>query len=296
LPPRLRDLPEPPPVVFVAGELPRIPAVAVVGTRKPSPEGVAFARRLASDLSKAGIAVLSGGARGIDTAAHLGALDAGGPTVVVSPSSADRPFPKENAALFDRIVEEGGAILSLHEKDVQPKRHLFFARNELMAALSHALVVVESRYRGGARNAAAAARRLGRPVLAVPYAPWTKTGSGCILELKAGARVASSARDVLAAIDAGRTPESLSFSFLEEEQTVSRPIGRSPGRPAEQTDLDSHRVVELLRVGPLWPDEICRQLGLPAHRVQALLLTLTLADVVVSEPSGRISLINNRIY
>ena len=293
LPPRLRDLEEPPSTVYVAGELPRTRAVAIVGTRSPSPEGVEFARRLASELAEHGVTVLSGGATGIDTAAHTGALDARGATVVVAPSSYDHPYPAENADLFARILAEGGAYLSEYEHSVKPARPSFFRRNAFLAALSDALVVVETRFRGGARNAAATARRLGRPVLAVPAAPWTTTGGGCILELKAGARVAASVTDVLEAIG-----EPLGVPRLESAQgALPFPARRqAPDPGAGLLPPDGHAVVELLSVGPLWPDEICRELGLPAQRVQELLLTLTLDDVVVSEPSGRVALLTVRDY
>jgi DNA processing protein len=303
---RLRDLPSPPRTVFVAGDLPRTPAVAVVGTRTPSAGALEFAHHLASELAKAGVAVLSGGAVGIDTAAHQGALQAGGVTVVVAPSSIDVPFPKENAALFEQVVASGGAFLSAHESGMQPMPHLFFQRNAFLAALSHALVVVETRQRGGARNAAAAARRIGRPVLAVPAAPWTKSGAGCILELKAGARLASSVGDVLAAIGLGPperqsgrrsgSPALASRRAPGQEVLWPRPVGLVSGQAADTTDSDRDDVVELLRVGPLWPDEICSGLAMPAHRLQGLLLTLTLENVVVSEPSGRVALVNVRIY
>lgn len=301
LPPRLRDLPEPPEHVFVAGELPRTYSVAIVGTRKASPEALDFASTLARELVLEGVAVLSGGAKGIDTAAHLGALDAAGATVVVAPSSIDRPFPAENAALFERIVEEGGAVLTPYESDTPARRHRFFYRNSLLAALCHALVVVETRFRGGARNAASAARSLGRPVLAVPAAPWTKSGGGCILELKAGARIAASASDVLDALGlASRcqdaSPGATPASRPDTPSLLLWPDGLVTGRRADDGGEDGNALVELLRVGPLWPDEICRELGLPAQRVQELLLTLTLDDVVVSEPSGRVALLTVRDY
>jgi DNA processing protein len=272
--------------VFVVGDLPRGPAVAIVGTRTPTQGGVRFARKLAHDLARAGIVVLSGGAEGIDTAAHQGALDGSGATVVVAPSSFDCPYPDTNEALFAEIVARGGAFLTEYEAGVTAQRHQFFARNSLLAALADALVVVETRFRGGARNAAKAARAIGRPVLAVPAAPWTPTGAGCILELKAGACIASSAHDVLAAmgLQSGATHPS----------APSRPMGRHARAALGRPDPERAAVVALLSVGPLWPDEICRGAGLPAHRLQALLLTLTLESVVVSEPSGRVSLVNRR--
>src|SRR5262245_44706067 len=112
LPPRVADLPEPPRRLYLHGELPRGPAVAVVGTRKPSPEALSFTRNFAAELAAAGVAIVSGGAEGVDTAAHQGALDAGGVTVAVTAAGFERPFPQVNAGLFREIVARGGAYLS----------------------------------------------------------------------------------------------------------------------------------------------------------------------------------------
>jgi DNA processing protein len=291
----------PPEAVFVVGELPRGPAVAIVGTRTPTAEGAQFARTLAHDLARQGVAVISGGAEGIDTAAHRGALDANGATVIVAPSGFDCPYPDTNKELFAEIVARGGAHLTEYDAGITARRHQFFARNSLLAALGEALVVVETRVRGGARNAAKAARELGRPVLVVPGAPWTATGAGAILLLKAGARIASAAHDVLTAIalrplatDDGQPPPPGAEGTPSGDQALGRPAGRGDQMPLQLPDPERTAVVSLLSVGPLWPDEICRNAGVPAHRLQALLLTLTLESVVVSEPSGRISLVNRR--
>jgi len=171
-PPRLGDLPEPPRRLWIRGELPRGPAVAIVGTRHPTDEGRRFAEELARALASVGVAILSGGARGIDTAAHEGALAVGGTTVVISPSGFGAEYPKSNRPLFERVVEAGGAFLTSFPEGTLARPHRFFTRNAQLVALSDALVVVETRYQGGSRNAAAAARKLGRPVLVVPGAPW----------------------------------------------------------------------------------------------------------------------------
>ena len=300
-PARLRDLPEPPPVVFVTGELPRTPAVAIVGTRRATSEGIAFARRLARDLVRQGIAVLSGGASGIDTAAHEGALDGQGATVIVAPSSFDRPYPVDNAALFARVIDGGGAHLTTHPNGTAALRHVFFERNSLLAALAHALVVVESHYRGGARNAASAARSLGRPVLAVPGAPWNAASAGCLLELRAGARLVVSARDVLDAIALRPLPEESDMPLLPgvtwdapaAAAPDDRPSDLPPGSSSRPPNDDRDALLQLLALGPRWPDEICRILGLSVPRLHALLLTLTLESVVVSGPSGCVSLVRS---
>ncbi|MEB2322421.1 MAG: DNA-processing protein DprA, partial [Sorangiineae bacterium] len=160
-PPALADLPEPPEVLYLRGELARAPAVAIIGTRAPSPGALGYTRSLASALGRAGVTIVSGGAVGIDAAAHEGALDAGGSCLVVAPSGYERPFPRENAPLFRAVVERGGAYLSLVPGDVPASRGAFFLRNAVLVALADLVILVEAPYRSGARNAAAAAHRLG---------------------------------------------------------------------------------------------------------------------------------------
>jgi DNA processing protein len=282
-PSRLRDLEKPPSTVYVHGELPRGPAVAIVGTRRPTAEGAAFARGLAKDLATLGVAVFSGGALGIDTAAHLGALDAQGATVVVAPSSFDRPYPETNAALFRRIVEEGGAFLTAYPSGTKPARHRFFERNAALAALVDVLIMVESAVRGGARNAVKAARVLGRRALVTPGAPWHPKSGGCIAELRAGAGVAASLNDVLLALGLP-LPQAEDAEEPLSDRQLSFDVPDFMGDPGRTC------VLEFLKKGPANPDEICRQTGIPAARVQVLLLTLTLELIVVSDPSGRVYL------
>lgn len=288
-PPRLRDLSRPPSAVYVTGELPRGPAVAIVGTRTPSAEGALFAFTLARDLAAEGVVVMSGGAAGIDTAAHRGALDArSGPgTVVVAPSSFDHPYPVANGRLFEQIVEQGGAHLATRSERARPQLHHFFERNAVLAALVDALVVVETRFRGGARNAAKAARRLRRPVLVVPGAPWVPNAGGCLLELKAGATVVTGADDVLRAL--GLPSRQASRAAC---RAADQPVSSAVRPLVSDADPERGAVLQVLGIGPQYPDELCLRAGLPAPVLQALLLTLTLEGIVVSEPSGRVCLAN----
>ncbi len=273
-------------MVYVVGELPRGPSVAIVGTRDPTPEAARFAESLARELGEEGVAIVSGGAKGIDTAAHRGALHAGSPTVVVAPSSFDRPFPEENAALFEEIVTRGGAFLTTYPEGTAAHYHRFFERNAVLAALAHALVIVETRFRGGARNAAKAARALGRPVLAVPGAPWNPRASGCLLELRSGARLVTSVDDVLIAAGLPRRRDRGSAMSRQGSPCSPEVVGTAP-------DPELRALRAALRSGPSTPDRLCLLTGLAAARVQALLLTLTLEKIVVSDPSGRVSLIND---
>ncbi|MEO6601084.1 MAG: DNA-processing protein DprA [Polyangiaceae bacterium] len=288
MPARLADLSAPPKCLFLRGELPRGPAVAIVGTRYPSEVGAQFARRLAKELADLGIAVLSGGAEGIDTQAHLGALEADGVTVVVAPAGFERPFPGENAALFQDIVARGGAYLSLVEEGVPATRGAFFPRNACLVALAHAVVVVEAPIRSGARNAAANARRLGRPLFAVPYHPTHTNGRGCLAELQLGARCLIRTKDLLKALVAQNLHVVTTRPRAgAQEHPNQESLKFSETSPPADAHAAVHRAVES---GAATADEIVVMLGLPAGRVSELILTLRLEGVLVTDSLGRLQI------
>ncbi len=275
LPPRLADLAEPPAELYLRGELPRGPAVAVVGTRRPSAEAVAFTKGLCADLAAAGVTVLSGGAEGIDTAAHEGTLAVRGTTVVVAPGGFNRPFPEENAALFQRVVDSGGAYLSLRADDVAAHRSIFFARNACLVALAHAVVVTQLPVRSGAANAAKWARQLGRPLFIVPHSPWVKEGKGAVRELRLGGRPLDRAKEVLKLLDA---------AGLHGLPGLPTPVqgelwSADPGSAEDP-------VLRALQAGASHADEIADRTGLSLATVQQRILTLALSGVLVPGPLG----------
>jgi DNA processing protein len=286
LPPRVADLATPPERLFLLGDLPRGPTVAIVGTRRASREGRHFAGHLAASLCRSGIAVISGGAEGIDTRAHQGALRVRGTTVVVAPAGILNPYPAENGPLFRRILARGGAYLSLQPDDVPAPRGGFFERNACLVALAHAVVVVEAGVRSGARNAAKWARRLGRPLLAVPWSPWLERGEGCNLELRLGAKVCTGTGDVV----------------RELERIFVMPQGSSapaPNRPrdvqeelafrVEPGDPGARAVLRAVAAGARHLDAVCAASGLPPGEAQRHVLTLTLEGVLVADPGGGFS-------
>ena len=288
LPGRLADLRFPPKQLYLRGELPRGPAVAIVGTRSASKEYGDFAFELARDLARAGVAVLSGGAAGIDTQAHLGALEAGGVTVVVAPAGFDRPFPPENAKLFQSVLDHGGAYLSLFEADIPSGRGAFFRRNACLVALAHVVAVVEAGIPSGALNAASHARQLGRPLFVAPVAPWHPRGAGSLAELQRGARFLLTVQNLFDALSAqnlhavgtpadaqrAQVPQQESFDFTE----------RSPPADARAA------VLAAVQHGAGTGDEIGLEVGLPAGRVSELILTMRLEGVLVIDPSGRLKI------
>jgi DNA processing protein len=291
LPSRLRDLPEPPPEIFVRGELPRGPAVAIVGTRHPSDEAERYAFELSAELATEGVCILSGGAEGIDTAAHEGTLAVGGITVVVAPAGFDRPFPERNRALFRRVVESGGAYLSLTRGEVGAGRAGFFLRNHCMAALAHVVVVVEAPFASGARNTAKWARRLGRQLFVCAAPPWHSNGRGCTLELALGARALGSPREILDRLAELRAhPVRAPVALPHLDAAPAR-------RPSlRRQDSEAQSVLEAVRAGACSRDAVCAQTGLTASRVQQLVLTLTLDGVLVPDSAGRLSAINTDNY
>jgi DNA processing protein len=195
----LRRTYDPPLVLWVRGVLlasegPE--AVAIVGTRAATPAGLAFARALAHELVRAGLRVVSGLARGIDSAAHRGALDAGGRTVAVLGSGADRLYPPENAGLA-KAIERDGAVVSEFVPGTAPWRGNFPRRNRVIAGWTRGLVVVEAPARSGALSTARAALAEGREVMAVPGHPAEPQSEGTNALLRDGAAVVRGAADVL---------------------------------------------------------------------------------------------------
>jgi DNA processing protein len=173
-------------------------SVAVVGGRRASPLRRAAARSIGAGLARAGWCVVSGGAVGVDAAAHAGAVDAGGRTVVVLGCGLDVPYPRANTGLFARVLAGGGTLTSEHPPGAQPRAANFLPRNRLIAALSAAVVVVEAAEDSGSLSTARAAgsRGLGN-VLVLPGAPWDPGAAGCNQLIRDGATLVRSLTDIL---------------------------------------------------------------------------------------------------
>lgn len=195
-PRRLAAVAGPPTSIYVRGALPEMPrAVALVGARAARGHSVAMARAMAAGLAEAGVLIVSGGAIGVDSAAHRGALDAGRPTVAVLAGGLTAPYPGRNRPMFDEIVAGGGGLVSMQAPGEEPLRGYFVARNAVIAALVDAVVVIEAQVASGSLHTALAGRRYGRVLAAAPGSP------GCEALLAQGAAVAETAADVLAALD-----------------------------------------------------------------------------------------------
>ncbi|MCS6901178.1 MAG: DNA-processing protein DprA [Myxococcales bacterium] len=265
----------PPPALWLRGELPSGRAVAVVGTRTPSPEGSRFTFDLASSLAKAGWVVWSGGAFGIDLQAHEGALAAGGFTVLVAGGGLDRPYPKDLAPLWPRVQRQG-ALLAVVPDDHAPRRWTFFARNAVLAALTEALVLVECPVRSGARNAAAVARALGHPVWVGAQTPWSPFVTTVREELRLGARLLLHPDDLLASLGSPSAPPPASPLLVPRSADPFRRAQLSlPGAPPSLEPLQQ-RILEAVRSGNTHLDMLCEALGESPPEIlrQATLLQL----------------------
>lgn len=173
-------------------------SVAVVGARASTAYGEHAAAELAHGLATRGWTVIAGGALGVDAAAHRGALAAAGPTIVVLANGIDRAYPAAHSALFARIVEDGGLLVSQFPPGAAPLRHRFLTRNRLTAELSNGTVMVEAAYRSGTTQTLAAARDLGRPFMAVPGPITSAQSVGCHTAIREGAQLVTSAAEVIA--------------------------------------------------------------------------------------------------
>lgn len=281
-PQELARLENPPPILTVRGDatLFRQPSVAIVGARNASAGAVKLARQFGTALAGHGYAVVSGLARGIDSAAHAGALagmDEGGGTIAVIASGIDITYPPENRDLQERVACDGLLIAEMPPGTDPLARH-FPWRNRIIAGLATGTVVVEAAPRSGSLITARLAAEAGREVMAIPGSPLDSRSQGCNQLIRDGAILVQSADDVielLAGFDG--LPRS---SFREEGLGSYVPIENES--PAD--------VEALLGIAPVPVDELIRQSGAPPGAVQTALLELELAGRLVRHPGGRVSL------
>jgi DNA processing protein len=218
----LASIPDPPPLLWIRGLVDTLaaPAIALVGSRTATPHGMAMSDRLSRDLATAGLVIVSGLARGIDSAAHAAALSVGGQTIGVLGCGIDRVYPSEHRDLA-RNIEHAGAVVSEYPPGVPPLAHHFPQRNRIISGLAAAVVVVEAPEKSGALITAAAALEQGRDVMAVPGPTTGGRNRGGHLLIRDGATVVESADDILQALGlvlcaAGRPAVADAFGQLPE--------------------------------------------------------------------------------
>jgi len=272
----LREIADPPTVLYRSGPYAcDYPCVAVVGSRRATHYGLGVARRLGSELVDAGFCVVSGLARGIDTAAHEGALAAGGPTVAVLGTGLDIVFPPENGGLFRRIAERG-AVLTEFSIGRQGDRGTFPRRNRIVSGMAAAVIVVESDVDGGAMITARLAGEQGRTVFAVPGRIDQPTSSGCHQLIRDGATLFTRVEDLftdLAYLD-GLRPAPIA----EKAAPIT---GGAALSPDEAVVLD-----RFSGGGALTADELAAATGISAGRLSAALMALELRPLIARRLDG----------
>lgn len=279
-PARLMHLEDPPPFLFARGRLELLerPSVAVVGSRNCTEYGESVARLLAGGLASAGVVVVSGLARGVDTAAHVAALEGG--TIAVLASGIDVAYPRRNTALYERIAREG-LVLSESAPGMPALPYLFPRRNRLIAALALGVVVVEAAVKSGALSTASHAANLGREVMAVPGPVGRRTSVGTNRLLRDGVTMVLEVRDILDAVGLG----ALARGAGDPDADADDPdAAQEP--PAGLTPVAS-RVWRALGPEPVHADELADACGVDAGALLSTLLELELAGHVRQAPGGR---------
>ena len=279
-PDALKNIFDPPPILYVKGQ--RLHAhdvmVAIVGSRQSSTYGRSVAEQLAKQFALKGVSVVSGMARGIDSAAHRGAIRAGGQTIAVLGCGVDVVYPPEHADLYQEIIEKG-TILSELPMTTKPDRRNFPARNRIISGLSLATVVVEAGEQSGALITADMALEQGRDVFAVPGNITSGSSKGTNRLIKQGAALIEHADDVLNAISSEIRRELQQETQPELPLSASSPKSSVPPLPLALTPLEE-KILELIPTEPVHIDEIAIQTQTASGTVSATLMMLEMKNLI----------------
>ncbi len=277
-PTALSDIPDAPPLLWAIGntELLLRPMIALVGARNASSLGTRMAKRLAEELTLAGYVVVSGLARGIDTAAHHGALQGG--TIAVQAGGVDVIYPAENTQLAHDIGKNGLRVSEM-PIGLQPQARHFPARNRIISGLSQAVVVVEAAAKSGSLITARNALDQARDVLAVPGHPFDARASGCNMLIRDGAQLVRNANDVIEALQpvAATAPE----LPLAPPEPVKKPL-RAAARLHDE-------ILSRLGPAPVAEDQLLRDIAAPANKIAPVLIDLELDGKIARQAGGLLS-------
>jgi DNA processing protein len=262
----LKKIKNPPKFLYCLGELKnKESCFAIVGTRKCSPYGKEVAFRMASELAEAGLTIVSGFAPGVDTFAHLGALEKGKRTIAVLGTGLDKKsiYPKQNLKLIDKILEKGGCLISEFPPEIRGTKFTFPKRNRIISGLSLGVLIVEARLKSGALITANFAKEQKRKVFAVPGSIFTQVSKGTNFLIKKGAILVDDSKEIL---------EKLGIKLKERK------------RKEEKGNI----ILEILKEGALSLEEIVEKTKLPPSKVATLISLLEL--------EGKIKDLGNQTY
>lgn len=288
-PPLLMQIPDAPPVLIALGNphlLAGLQSVGMVGARNASANGCNFARKLASDLGKAGCTVVSGLARGIDAQAHKGSLATG--TVGVIAGGIDTQYPPENAELYKEMREQG-CIVTEQTLGMAPHSRSFPSRNRIIAGISRGVVVIEASKKSGSLITAQDALEYNREVFAVPGSPMDPRCHGTNALIRDGATLTEGVDDVLRGLNriAPLNVRERQFSLFDE-------AAAEPFEDEKALESARGRIAELLGPTPVSIDDLIEQSALPANLILTILLEKELAGMVQRHAGGRVSIVYDK--
>jgi len=276
----LREIPDPPPLLYVYGRLEGdLANLAVVGSRHATGYGLSAAKNLCESLSAYNLTIVSGMARGIDTAAHEGALAAGGNTVAVLGSGLEQIYPAENRKLYHRIAENG-AVISEFPLKAKPEAHHFPIRNRVISGMSLGVVVVEATKKSGSLITARLAAEQNREVFAVPGSIQSFKSTGTHTLIKQGAKLVEHAQDIIEELTA-----LVQFSARPQKKTAGNPETELP-----MLSDDENRVFHALEPYPMHVDVLARKIAMQSGQLLSILLNLELNGLVQQSPGKLFSI------
>ncbi len=275
----LKHIHSPPPLLAIAGQLPRNDnkSLAIIGARNASASGRKLAQTIAEELGDQGYMVISGLARGIDFAAHSGAIKTG--TVAVFAGGIDQIYPKENINLAEQILEHGGAVISEMEFGSVPRAKDFPRRNRLVSGMSRGVLVIEAALRSGSLITARYGLEQNRDIFAIPGSPMDPRAAGTNRLIKDGAKLVTGASDILEEFELGENAPDLFFSEDEvEADLLTADLSEISSQIQSEASADDHKtVLNSLSVTPVAIDDLIDATSLSAPVVQTILLELDLA-------------------
>ncbi|TLP58366.1 DNA-protecting protein DprA [Parasedimentitalea maritima] len=282
-PSQLAQLKDAPPLLWVKGDTARLqsPIIALVGARNASSLGTRMARALAHDLGSQGYIIVSGLARGIDTAAHLASLDSG--TIAVMAGGVDVIYPTQNTGLAQDIAQRG-LLLSEQPMGLTPQARHFPSRNRIISGLARAVVVVEAAAKSGSLITARDALDQGREVLAVPGHPFDARASGCNMLIRDGAQLVRNSDDVIAALPPVQAPAQAPTP--QQKLPLDRP---PPRRSLQETAALHQQILSRLGPSPTAEDQLIRDMAAPARDVSPALTDLELDGKITRLAGGLVS-------
>lgn len=270
-PESLKQIPNPPKQLYVLGneQILNEKSIAIIGSRVCTPEGEKIAEQFAKELSKNGICIVSGMAKGIDTAAHMGALKVGGKTIAVLGGGFKHIFPKENEKLFYSIIKNGGAVVCEYDEDTTPEARRFIARNRIVSGLSMGVLIVEAKHRSGTAITADFARMQGRKIFCIPHSLEQKEGIGTNRQIKNGAKLVT-------------TP----MEIIEELKIKTEEIKENKGKVIEIANVPEEYmpVYKYITEKPINIDEICKKTKMEISKVNYILTMLELEGYIEQLP------------